>query len=574
MDSAHPYLLIWIVIATYLILVTAAGSYYSKFMKTSAAYFKAGNAIPWWASGISMYMSNFTAYTFVGIGSLVYIEGMSGLLLESGPALAYLLAALLCARRWHRLNLMAPPEYLEIRFNPATRKVFSVFGISTTFFSSGIRLFAMCKFAEGTMGIPLIPAIVVTGGVIVIYTMMGGLWAVIVTDFVQFVVLMVAATCLLLTCAWVVFADVGLGEFLARIPADYATFPGANLNHGWGWLLTFWLSYLLDYNGDWGVIQRMCCTPTERDAKKSALLAMSFAVPHAFFLLGPCFIARVLYSQQLGSPADPVAAERAYAGIAALVLPPGLVGVVLAAMFSATMSTLSTTWNVRSASFVSDLYVRFLRPNARDGEQILMGRVAIALLGVIGVVVGILVSRYPEGVFRLSQYLVALIVVPVLSPMLFALFVSRTKRWAALAAMGACLVFAVINKWGFALLGRTAPLPFEWEVPLQFTLSVAVLWCASRLPQNALEREQQAEFDRRIAQPRPAPEALASDIPPPLGVMGSFVLVIGGLLLALACIPQTLVHRGVTLVSALLLLGIGLTMRRVNARLAAATVRR
>jgi len=103
--------LVWIVVAVYLVLITAAGSYRSKFMVSSGAYFKGGNAIPWWAAGVSMYMSNFTAYTFVGIGSPVYSEGTTGLLLETGPALAFLVSARLFAQRRHRLNPMSPPSF-------------------------------------------------------------------------------------------------------------------------------------------------------------------------------------------------------------------------------------------------------------------------------------------------------------------------------------------------------------------------------------------------------------------------------------------------------------------------------
>lgn len=563
-----PHLHVWIVVAIYLILVTVAGSYYSKFMATSEAYFKAGNAVPWWASGISMYMSNFTAYTFVGLGSLVYREGMTGLLLETGPALAFLLAAKFFARRWHRLNLISPPEYLEARFNPTTRKVFSVFGISTTFISSGMRLYAMCKFAEGMMGVPLLPAIVVTGAIIVVYTMLGGLWAVIITDFVQFVVLYLAAFCLLLMSAWAIFAQTGWHEFLAQIPAGYATFPGPNPEHAWGWLLVFWFTYLLDYNGDWGIIQRMCCTPTERDARRSALLSMAFSVPHAFLLLGPCFLARVLFSEQVGDPNDTAVAEGAYGKIAALLLPPGLVGVVAAAMFSATMSTLSTAWSVRSASLVNDLYVRFVRPLAQDREQIFVGRVAVAVFGAIAVAVAAYVAARPSGLFALAQDLVGLVVIPLLTPLLGALFVRRTKAWAALASMGACLAFGLANKFAPGLLGLGAPLDFAWEVPLQFTLGLAVLVLSGWVPQTAHERAQQISFDARLATPRPAP-TVDTSLPPPLGVMSGFVLLIGALVLVLCIVPQTGVQRLVTLAGGLLLLVAGALMRRAQRHLSA-----
>jgi len=543
------------------VLITVAGSYYSKFMASSEAHFKGGNAIPWWAAGISMYMSKFTAYTFFGIGSLVYAEGVTGLLWETGPALAFLVAARLFAQRWHRLNLMSPPEFLEARFNPLTRKTFSTLGIATTFISSGIRLYAMCKFAEGMIGVPLVPAVIVTGAIIVAYTLAGGLWAVIVTDFVQFVVLILAAFCLQAMCAWAVFFETGWTQFLARIPEHYATFPGANPAHAWGWPLVFWFAYILDYNGDWGIVQRMCCTPTERDARKGAWLCIGFSLPHAFLLLGPCFVARVLYPHIVGDPADTAAAESAFGKISPLLLPPGLLGVMMAAMLSATMSTLSVSWSVRSASLVNDLYLRFFRPQARDAEQILVGRVGVAAIGSIAIVVALLVSRQSGGLFQLAQSLVGLIVIPLLAPLLLAIFVHRTKPWAALAAMGSCVAFGLINKFADVVFGLSAPLPFEFEVLIEFALSLVVLVLSGWLPLSAAEEKQQSDFAARLIRPRPAAVHDAG-LPPPLGVMSGFVLLIGGLVLVLCFVPQTGAQRLVTLVGGLLLLVAGTLMRR------------
>ncbi|MFO1449423.1 MAG: hypothetical protein U1F61_14815 [Opitutaceae bacterium] len=555
---------VWVIVSVvvvYLVLITAAGSYHSRFMKSSADYFQAGNAVPWWAAGISMYMSNFTAYTFVGVASLVYAEGLTALLLETGPALAFLVAAGYFSRRWHRLNLMSPPEYLEARFNGSTRTVFSVFGISQTFLSSGMRLYAMCKFVEGMTGAPLVPTIVVCGVVVLTYTLLGGLWAVIVTDFVQFVVLLLAAVSLLALSAWTLFVDVGVATFLARIPEGYATFPGSNPAHGWGWLLVFWFTYLLDYNGDWGIIQRMGCTPTERDARKAALLSLGFSVPHAFLLLGPCFLARVLYSDEIGPPTDSAVAEGVYGRIAALLLPPGLVGVVVAAMLSATMSTLSTSWSVRSASFVNDLYRRFVRPKATDPEQIAAGRIAVLVQGAAAIAVAIAVARTATGLFALAQSLVALVVVPVIAPLLLALIVPRMKRWSALVAMASCVLFGLINKTAYPVFGRIAPLPFEIEVPISFALAGVVLLASGWLPLTGEERRQQEAFVERLRHPR-VPVPANSALPPPLRLMGSFMLWVGALVFALLLVPQTTPHRVVTCVCALLLLAGGWAMRR------------
>ena len=104
MNNDHR-LVLWGVIGAYMVLMAVAGSYYARYIRTADAFFRAGRSVPWWAAGISIYKANFTAYTFTGIASLVYIDGLSGLLLETGPALAFLLAALVFVPRWYRLGL-------------------------------------------------------------------------------------------------------------------------------------------------------------------------------------------------------------------------------------------------------------------------------------------------------------------------------------------------------------------------------------------------------------------------------------------------------------------------------------
>lgn len=556
----------WLVVIAYMIIITVAGGFYSKYMRTADAYFKAGNAIPWWAAGISTYVSHFTAYTFVAIASLVYIDGLSGLLLETGPALVYLCAAYFFARRWHRLNLTSPPEYLEARFNPTTRKLFSSLGIVTTFIASGTRLFAMAKLAEALMGLPLIPTIIVMGAVMIIYTMLGGLWAVIVTDVVQFIVLFLGVIPLFILAVLQIFAEGTLNDFIAKIPAGYASFPHADNGRTMGWLLVFWFVYLLDLGGDWGTIQRMCCTPTEKDAKKAMLLAAAFSVPHAFLLLGPVFIARVLYGNSIADPNVVAQAENIYGLIAVKLLPAGMIGVVAAAMFSATMSTLGVAWSVRSTSFVNDLYVRFMRPKASDAEQILAGRLAILGIGAVAITIAILVAIYSTGLFSLAQDLAGLIVVPLTLPLICGIFFKRAHRWSGIAGFAVCLLFAIVNKWGYALFGFTAPLAFEYEIIVSTLLALTVIAGSGFLPREADDRQRADEFFARMDTPRPI---LARDysVPPPLGVIGGFVLIIGFLMLSLCFLPQDLDDRLVTFGAAVVLFVIGGLMRRQQKKL-------
>jgi solute:Na+ symporter, SSS family len=561
--------IVWVVVLAYMAIITGAGSYYARYVKTADTYFRGDNLIPWWAAGISMYMANFTAYTFVALASLVYMRGLPGLILETGPALAFVVAAVVFAPRWFRLNLTSPPEYLEARFNPLTRRLFSGLGILAKLLGNGIRLLSMCKFLEAVTGMPASYMIVVTGAVVILYTVLGGLWAVIVTDVLQFIVLFLAVIPMFLMSVIAIYANGGWEVFVSLMPEGYGSFPNTNPDAAyggvpvdagaqWQWLLVFWFTYLLDYNGDWGVIQRMCCTPSERDAKKAAWLAAALSLPHAFLLLGCCFVARVLWSEELASPNIVEQAELIYGLVAQKLLPAGLIGVVAAAMFSATMSTLNVSWAVMSASFANDLWRPMVHPNASDKELILVGRLAVLLVGAIATAAALIIAVTNTPIFGLAQGLVSLVVIPILIPLLLGLLLRRSHQYGALFGMGVSLMFGIGNK----VAGQyfDAGIPFEWEIVISTVLCAVTMYASGWLPDSAEHRSKAARFFETMRHPRLMAETKA-EIPPAMGVVGTFMMMIGGLVFLLVFMPQAISERTITLAAALVLLGLGYLLR-------------
>ena len=562
MNNDHR-LVLWGVIGAYMVLMAVAGSYYARYIRTADAFFRAGRSVPWWAAGISIYKANFTAYTFTGIASLVYIDGLSGLLLETGPALAFLLAALVFVPRWYRLGLTSPPEYLEARFNAPTRRVFSVLGIATSFIASGMRLYAVSKLVESILGLPLLPTILVAGAVMIIYTSMGGWWAVVVTDILQFLILFVAAIPLFCLALAAVVGNGGWAEFAARMPLHFGSFPNPDHGRTLGWLLAFWFTYLLDYNGDWGVIQMICSTRTEKEAKKGLLLATGLAIPHAFLLLGPCFVARVLWSAEIADPALVGQAETVYGKVALKLLPAGMIGVVAAAMLAATMSTLSISWSVRSTSLVNDLYVAIIRPRASDREKLLMGRLGVILVGGVATAVAVLVALYSSGLFALAQSLVGFVVIPVILPLLLGLLLKGANPWGGLAGLSAGLVWVVLNRTAPGLVGLAASLPFEYEVLISAAWIFAVMLTMGRLPATEIQRAKVDGFFGRMRQVLPD-ELAKTDAPSPGPVIGALAIAVAVLIGLLSLLPQSPGDRLLTLAAALALVVVGCAARRLK----------
>ena len=128
MNPSTNQLVLWVV-TVYFVLLVAIGWVFSRRTATSASYYKGGNAIPWWAVGLSQYMASFSAYSFVVIAGVIYAKGIFGLLWTLLAPLALTIGALTFARRWRRTGLTTPVEYFLVRFSPRFREVFAWLGL-------------------------------------------------------------------------------------------------------------------------------------------------------------------------------------------------------------------------------------------------------------------------------------------------------------------------------------------------------------------------------------------------------------------------------------------------------------
>src|SRR3989304_5438273 len=181
----------YIMLAGYLVLMLGIGVYFCRHMRGMKDYFSGGNNIPWWLSGASFFMSSFSAFAFVFYSALAYKYG------------------------WGRgARPDSPGEYLEPRYSPALRQLFAWQGVPVIMVDDGLKLIAIGTFIAVSLGLPQVESfavfglevplaavgldtpvrytMLVTGVIMLLYTLMGGLWAVAVTDFVQFVVMSVA----------------------------------------------------------------------------------------------------------------------------------------------------------------------------------------------------------------------------------------------------------------------------------------------------------------------------------------------------------------------------------------------
>jgi SSS family transporter len=416
----------YIIIAGYFLLLTLIGLYFWRRMKHVRDFFTGGNAIPWWLAGVSFYLTGFSAFTFVAYSEMAYRFGFVAVTLAWSSAAAMAIGTIFLAGRWRRARIVSPVEFLEARYSKHIRQILAWLGIPLKVIDDGLKIYATGVFVSVGLGFDLQTSIVVSGVVMLLYTFMGGLWAVVVTDFVQFIILTLGVVVLFP----LVFAQFDSVEaFIAQTPAGFMS--PVNEPFSLIYVFAFYLLITLSYNGNWAFAQKFYSVRDERDARKAGMLAVALKIigPPLFIL--PAMAAQGLMPELAIPPNSP---QYTYAALSLQFLPIGLMGLMIAAMFSATMSTLSGDYNVMASVITEDIYRRLFDKDASQRRLVIVGRIATLIVGILTIVIGIsLIASAQKGLFEVMVTVFGLFVGPMLIPMLAGLL-NRRVTWRGAAA--------------------------------------------------------------------------------------------------------------------------------------------
>ena len=425
------------VIAAYMLLMLGIGVYAMRFNRGAADYFKGGNRIHWLAAGLSSFMSGFSAWTFTGAAGLAYQHGLVTVLLYVGNACTFLLGYFVFAARWRRARISTVMEYLVERFDERTRQTFSWSTIFFQFFTGGSMLYGLALFVAPACGWPLSWTIVGSGAVILAYCVVGGLWAVVITDFLQAAILMPFT----LVMGYLALSRVGgLHGLLAALPAEMTSLRLPIADFGWSYVLCWSVMTSFGYNTA-AMAQRYFSVDDEVSARKIALLCFGlFLVGSVIWFLPPLAM-RVLQPDLTAVwPGLKNPQESSYALAALTFLPNGLVGIMLAAIFSATMSSISGLLNVHASIISKDIFPALFPARAGQSEKLTVGW--ISTLGVGTVVTGVALVMAGSGlsVFKVMVEFNTVMSLAYGPPALLGLVVRRTPRWSGLLSFVVGLV--------------------------------------------------------------------------------------------------------------------------------------
>jgi Na+/proline symporter len=304
----------------------------------------------------------------------------------------------------------------------------SLTGPSQLMFGS-VRLFALSSFMSIALGIPVEYLVIICGLVVLAYTVLGGYWAVCFTDMFQFMFLFPIA-CVLMVLS---LANVGgFSNFIAHAPQGYFN-PLAG-DYGWLFLIVYTVSQTTGYN-NFGNAQRYFCADTEQSAKRIAILCMVlFTIGSVIFYLPP-LIARVALPA-LGTTANGLKqpSEAAYIAMGLRVLPPGMIGVLLAAMLASSMASLSAHNHIITGIFAKDIYQGYLRRDASDRHMLTASRLTSLGVGLVMICVALLFAQGATGIFTLLFILESMFLIPLGLPLLYGFLVKGGPWWSAVCA--------------------------------------------------------------------------------------------------------------------------------------------
>jgi len=453
-----------IVMVVFAVMIFAIGLVFTRAgSKNGQAFFEAGGETPWWINGLSLFISYFSAGTFVVWGSIAYKQGLVANSIQLTMAVSGILTALFIAGKWKKTGARTAAEFIGKRFNTATQQFYTYLILLLSLFNTGAVLYPVGKMVSAATPLSLNMCIVIIGVIIVLYTAAGGLWAVLVTDVVQFVVLL-AAVLIVVPAA---FKEVGgVAGFVGNAPPDFFHF--FSQDYTLGFMLAFIVYQTVYIGGNWSYVQRYTSVASVRNAKKVAYLFGALYLVSPVIWMLPPMIFRVIHPGLTG-----LQPENAYMLLCQRVLPAGLIGLVLSGMVSATSSKANTTINLAATVFAKDVYLKLLRPMASEKEQILVGRLFTLIFGVCTILVAMVIPQ-AGGIVEVVLSIASIAGSALFAPVIWSLYSRRQTAFSVVTvtvvALSINLFFKFISPWmlGFKL-NRT------WETVLGVGIPLVLL---------------------------------------------------------------------------------------------------
>ncbi|HCD32828.1 MAG TPA: hypothetical protein DER01_10510 [Phycisphaerales bacterium] len=541
------HMLAYSVIGIYLLLLIVVGMVMQRFNSDSSDYFRSGCRGTWWLVGSSAFMGAFSAWTFSGAAGAAYESGWSVAVVYLANSAGFAINALWLAPWFRQMRAITVPQVIEQRFGRVTQQFYAWINVVLGLIYAALWLYGLAIFVSAVFGLPIQGVVIGVGLVVLIYSVIGGSWAVMSNDFLQTIILIPIT---LLVAYLALDAIGGLSSFWDQSmhgehAAEFAVINTPQQFDGRYtliWAIAMFIKNVIGYNTINSSV-RYFSVKDGREARKAAWLGCGLMTIGAVIWMIPPMVGRLLYAQQIGSVEIAKPAESAYAVVSMQLLPPALVGLMVVAIFAATMSSMDTGLNRNAAIFTKDIYPRLCKLIGRvpaEGKALMRrGQLFSMIFGVLIVLLTLyFVSRDGQGVFEYMLTLGAVLALPLAVPMLLAMFIRKTPGWAAIFSVAMAAIPSAI--------GLMMQWPFEakvlWNVGIGATAYLLTMpfW---RFEKPAYQ-QQVGDFFEQMHRPIDFEKEVgkANDLKQ-LAIIGRFALIGGLLILLLLLIPQSIRDR-------------------------------
>jgi SSS family solute:Na+ symporter len=487
MSKIHLSALDIALVVIYLVAVAALGLWYSRGIKGGRDFFLAGRSLPWWAAGMSLVVSDIGAKDMIGLAGDSYRYGIVMMNFDFiGCIFPALIAAFLFMPFFWMAGVYTVPEYLGRRYNLGVRTFFAVIWVLFMMGTLGTIFVSAAAMFEALLGWSFWLSVGLTAVLVGVYTGIGGLRAVVITDVFSCVVLMLGAA---LICVLGVAEAGGWANLKQTIgqmdwtrhhldllpPADHPAYPWPAVLLGLGFVLgpAYWI-------GNQAIVQRTLGTRTQNEARASYVFCAAIKLVFPVLLVVPGLVGLALLHSELGQPGEDWDGNRVLPMLLVRLLPPGVLGLILAAFFAGVMSNLDSYVNSASTMVVTDIYRPFIRARASDHECLVVGRWLVVTLLLGGVLISYPIKSGFGSVFEAFQTFLSFFQGPLLALLLMGMLTRRATAWGGIAGMLLGVGTALVLHSAQWLFGRAQPVPILWVAWWSFAAALVVVVVVSQ----------------------------------------------------------------------------------------------
>jgi len=478
----------YFVIALFSLMIIFIGLSFSKKSGSDMlSFFAAGGAVPWWINSLSLFMGFVSASTFVVWGSIAYSSGWVAITIQWAMSIAGLVTGIFIAPKWHKTKSLTAAEYICHRLGIQTQKTYSYIYLSIMVFLKGVCLYAVAIVLQVTTGISLYWWIGLLGAIVILYTTFGGLWAVVVTDVLQFIIL-ISAGLILLPLSFDKIG--GISGFVNSIQSQHINdfFNLSDHKYTISFLLGFLFYNIFYLGGQWSFIQRYTSVASPRESKKVGILFGLFYIFAPVIWMLPPMIYRAVNPGLVG-----IESEQAYMQMCKTVLPSGMLGLITISLIFATNSSVQGFLNISAGVITNDLF-KALYPQSSEKLLMRVARFATLLMGLIVILMGMLVPLM-GGATNVILSVASITGGAMYFPLIWTLFSKRQNSYTVLGTTIIALIISLAYKFVIPAitgnsLSRAAEMVMGVVVPMSIIAFFEIALRLKKSPATEFENYQ------------------------------------------------------------------------------------